>query len=445
MSVIALIVSLILLILSLFFKKKNKSISPMALFFALWSFILFLSVLNLYNIYKPSNEAYFLIILMLAFFYMGSFFGMVIKINKKNKNKNIKFQFSLFYILSFFVILFNVIDIIMMMKLYFNGTPMWQIRNWTLEAYGSSNLILDRRSFIEECFRTMILTPFSTIIPPITAYYFFNSKENKIRHKLFINSLIILITSSLSSGGGRLAFIYYFGCFLLAFVILYKDKKALKDVIKKYKKIIISILIFGILVVIIFTTIRTGKGNFIKQIYTYFALPPTLLSEWLPDIKNTEYTYGMTSFFGVHSYFFRTLDTIGFDELIPEIYNDAYANILKAEEFRETGYGIGNAFVTPIYYFFVDGGYVFVVITSMLFGYIISRLYKKFEENINVRSFTIYALTIYGLFLTFARIQTIVPAYIISFIFATFILRPVTQDKNKNDKTGDFNYEKKDK
>ena len=171
---------------------------------------------------------------------------------------------------------------------------------------------------------------------------------------------------------------------------------------------------------------RTEKGFFI-EVYTYFALPPTLLSLWLPQIKNVEYTYGLLSFFGIHSYFFRILETIGLGALVPEIYNNAYDHILNAEIFKNTGYGVGNAFVSPIYYFMIDGGYLFVCIASYFFGVIVSNLYNKFEENINIKTFVIYSLIMYGVFLTFIRIQTSIPSYIISFLFIYLIFGNYTK------------------
>lgn len=443
MNIITCVISLIFLVLSLFYNRKNKAVSPSVLFFTLWSFILFLSILNLYNIYKPTDESYFLIMLMLIFFGIGNLIDIFLKnknihfnklcIKEKEKeDKILKPHFKIFYVLCFTSIIFNIIDIIIMLYEAKQGTPMWQIRNWSLQPFGSNNPILNRRSFIEEVFRSIILTPFATIIPPIAAYYFFNSKDKKQKVFLLIFPAVELISSSLAGGGGRLGFIYYFGTFLLAFLITYKNGSIKKELIKKYRIIVILILILGILTVILYTTLRTGKGNLIKQIYTYFALPPTLLSIELPDIKNVGHTFGMTTFFGVHSYFFRIFDTIGLDFLIPQIYNNAYTNILNAEIFKDVGYGIGNAFVTPIYYFYLDGGYLFVCAASLVFGYIVSKLHRKFESNITARGFTIYILIMYGIFLTFIRIQTAIPAYIISFIFALFIFK-TDKIKQKND------------
>lgn len=446
MDIIVFTISIIFLMINLLFTRKNKLISPMIIFYAIWSFVLFLSILNLYDIYKPSDEAYFLIMLMLIFFFIGNFFNMLIKnrhivvLRKKNKDSKgvtVKPRFKIFYILNILIVLFNLIDLYIIIKESMKGTPMWQIRNWSLQPYGSSNPLLDRRNFIEECIRSIILGPYATIIPPITAYYFFNSNDNKQRYKLLISSLTVLVTSSLAGGGGRLGFIYYFGSFILAFAVLYRNKDEFKSKIKNYKRFIVLLAVLGILLTFIYTTIRTGKGNFAKQIYTYFALPPTLLSEWLPNIKNIEHTYGMTTFFGVHSYFFRILDTIGMDLFVPRVYKYSYANILNAELFRDVGYGVANAFVTPIYYFIIDGGYTFVIIASFLFGYVVSNSYKKFERNINVKSFTIYALITYGMFLTFIRVQTAIPSYIISFIFVNLLLKTSVQEECNNGFIGD--------
>ncbi len=445
MNILTLIISILLLISFIFFYRKRNAISPMVIFFLLWTFILILSNLNLYGIYKPSFQAYLLIMLMLLFFAIGAIAYIVMSKQKLKKSGNqksrkndrkIELRYKIYYFLCFCIIIFNIIDIIIIIKELANDNPLWQIRNWTLEPFGSSNPILDRRSFLESAFRNIILASFETIIPPITAYYFFYEENKKRKYMLLVVSIVVLITSSIAGGGGRLGFIYYIGCFILVFFIVYRNKNSSIETIKKYKKIICTFLILGILFVAIYTIFRTGLGNIIKQTYTYFALPPTLLSIWLPDLENVKHTFGLTTFFGIHSYFFRVLDTIGLDFLVPQIYNDTYTHILNAEIFKQVGYGIGNAFVTPIYYFYIDGGYPFVCIASTFFGYLVSSLYENFEKRIDARSFVIYALVMYGVFVSFIRIQTAIPSYIISFILAIFLLK---RQKTKNGKKEELN------
>ena len=439
MSIVSCVISLVFFIISIFFYRKRKAISPVIVFFALWTFILILSNLHLYNIYEASDKAYFLILTMLVFFALGIVLNICTlkSIHKNTKSKvkeeilKIELRYKIYYTLCFAIIFLYIIDIIIIIQQLQEGTPLWQIRNWTLEPVGSDNPILNRRSFLETIIRNIILAPCEMIIPPITAYYFFTEENKKRKYILLIVSILVLVTSSVAGGGGRIGFIYYIGCFILAFFIMYKKEEKSKEIIKKYKKSIGIFFVLGILFIIGYTVLRTGFGNIIKQIYTYFALPPTLLSEWLPEIENVNHTFGMTTFFGMHSYFFRVLATIGLINLVPPIDNDTYLYITDAEIFKQVGYGVGNAFVTPIYYFYIDGGYIFVCLASMFFGFLVSGVFEKFEKNINIKSFAIYALVTYGVFVSFMRIQTAIPAYIIAFIFIEILFK---EKRIKNDR-----------
>ena len=436
MGIISCGISTILFIISIYFYKKKKVISPVIVFFGLWTFILILSNLHLYNIYKASNSSYFLISLMLIFFAVG--IALNIFISKKvyknktiNKTLKINLRYKIYFALCIVIICFYIIDIIIIIKQLQEGIPLWQIRNWTLEPVGSNNPILNRRSFLEVIIRNIILPPIEMIIPPVTAYYFFSEKNKKRKVTLFVISVLVLITSSIAGGGGRIGFIYYIGCFILAFYIICKNNIMSEESVKRYKKCVVIFLLLGIILVVGNTVLRAGVNNVLKQIYTYFALPPTLLSEWLPEIKNINHTFGLTTFFGIYSYFFRVLDVIGLGNFVPQIYNDIYTYITNAEIFRQVGYGVGNAFVTPIYYFYIDGGAVFVCFASLLFGYLVSEIYERTQLNINIKSFVIYALVTYGVFITFIRIQTVIPTYILSFIYIFILFK-----KNKLKKDG---------
>lgn len=425
MGYITFILSAIMLVVSIK-KHKNNLLNPVVLFFTLWTGILFLSILNLYDIYRPSAKAYLLILLMLIFFFIGSFINKILPFlkNKTQKLKKQKIQpfYIAIYILVALFLFFTIIDCVIVVQGLLDGVPMWKIRGWRMAPFGtSSNPMLDRRSFIEEIFRSTILTPFEILMPPIAAYTFFNDKNKKRQYTLLISSILMLLTSSFAGGGGRLGFIYFFGTFIISFVLTNKDKILTKETKKKYSKMLLIFMIIGVAIVVLFTSFRTG-ASFIKQCYTYFALPPTLLSLWLPEIEKFKHTYGLLTTFGIHSYLFRGLDAIGLDFLIPQIYNDTFGYMLEAETIKQVGYGVATAFVTPVYYFYIDGGYFFVCLASLLFGMLITNAYNKILQEINIRSFTFYILIMYGIFLTFIRVQTVIPAYVIAFILAAILL-----------------------
>ncbi len=428
MGILTLIISIILLIIN-YKQDKGKILSPAILFYGLWSFILFLSNLQLYNITKPSAEAYFLILLMLIFFHIGKWlaYGYIKKSKRETKTTEITPRFKIIYFLILLLLFFTLIDCFIIFKNLAAGVPMSEMRRWRMGAFGIDiNPMLARRSFVEEAFRSIILAPFETIIPPLAAYYLFSPEKNKHRYWFFAFSILILLLSSIAGGGGRLGYIYYIGSFLLS-ALLFSKKSNLN--IKKYMALFLGL---GILAIFIFTSIRTESG-LLKQTYTYFALPPTLLSIWLPKIKDVVPLYGMLTLFGLHSYIFRVFITLGLNFLVPSSYHIAYNWLLNAEKFVNTGYGVGNAFVTPIYYFFIDGGYPFVILASTLFGFLIFKFYKKNEDITNVKSFIFYILIMYGVFLSFMRIQTSIPSYIISFILVAILLKH-NQRGNKNEK-----------
>lgn len=432
MGAVAFIITFCLLIGAFIFLGKGKRIiNPLFLFLALWSVVLLFSILQLYNIDPASNEAYMAILMMIVSFTLGYVLYEVYK-RKTLKNKTStkdedteqvtydervgfkNLRVKIYLAMCVLLIIFNIIDCILVLKYISEGTPAWQVRNWSLEPFGSSNPILDRRSFFENVLRNIILAPMATLVPPVTAYIVFKAKNKKFRIACFVISLLVLITSSLAGGGGRLGFVYYIGCFGLAFLVLRTAKSRKKNISKKA----IALIAAAISVVVGFTALRTGAGNVTKQAYTYFAVPPTLLTKWLPKLENTPKTYGMTSLFGVHSYVFRTLKTIGAEQVVPDMYEDSFNNVLNAEKFLNVGYGNANAFVTPIYYFVIDGGYPFVCIASLLFGLICAMVFWKFMRKKSALIFVIYILMMYGVCMSFIRIQTTSPGYVLAFVYA---------------------------
>lgn len=421
MSWLVLCVDLFLLIISLKIFSK-KLVNPIILFLALWGFIIFLSCLNLYDIDKPSNETWILMLSMIVCFFMGNIIqksGKVLVMRNGifvHRHEMKKRLFIILTIIIFLAVFYNCFEIVKYLK---NGIPLWQIRNWTLEAYGSDSQ--NDRSFIEQIIKVMVIDPFAALFFPFVAYYFLNPKKNKYRKSLLVLSLCYLVLSSLSSGGGRLAIVCYVFYFFLAYISFAKKSIVKRINIKKYKKIIIFFAVIGVFAVGILSTLRNGVGTFVREIYIYFALPPTLLDKWLPELQTGPHTYGMLTFFGIHSYFFRFFEAVGLNDLVPNLYNVSYKWILNAESWKNVGSGVNNAFVTPIFYFYKDGGIVFVCVFSFLLGCITQMLYKKFTQRLNIGSFILYLLVMYGVLVSFMRVQTCIPSYWISFIMTYFL------------------------
>lgn len=435
MGIAVTIFAIILLLVSFFLiKEKYRATNPLFFFLALWCLILFLSIFNLFGLDPATDISYILLLTMIASFTVGycvhAYFKKSDKQTKKAKTEkastssvelpSLRDSWVLKILLAIIVIsiVLNLIDYFIGLHYIVQGFKPWQIRNWTLAPYGSSNPILDRRSFVEELFRAFIASPLALILPAIAAFYYFTPSEKKTRYSLLVLSLVSLVSSSLAGGGGRIEFIYYIGCFALAYFTIKKRKVLRKDLNTK------RILLIGaacVLSVVGLTVFRTSLSSIFKQIYVYFALPPSLLSKWLPGINAAGFTFGLTTLFGVHSPVFRAIKTVGLSALVPTVYALSESNVFNAEVYMGMSEGAYNAFVTPVYYFMHDGGIIAVVLFSAIFGFLCSYVYQKYQNNFSLRTFILYILMFYGVFVSFSRIQTVSPAYILAIVFAFLV------------------------
>ena len=425
MGIIALLFTAIALVAVLVTTKKGeRATNPLILFLGLWTLILLLSIIRPFGMDEATNQAYLLLLIMVSGFLLG-FIGVNLLRKKKPVASRtivetlppLKKSLALRILVGIAVvaIALNIIDWIIGLHYIFEGTPAWQVRNWSLQPFGSDNPILSRRSFIEDVLRVVVISPATALITPVAAYYFFGSKDKKTRLTLLIIAILNTITSSLAGGGGRLGYVM----FAIYFAITYLCFKRFGKLRKQFniKRLLIALSICG-LAILLFTIFRTGFGKSLEQFSVYFGMTPTLLSKWLPLLGGAGFTFGLTTFFGVHSYGFRALKTLGLGAAIPAIYNISYNNILNAERFVSIGANLNNnAFVSPVYYFYADGGVIAVIIFSLLFGAICSLVYSYCREKQDLKHFLFYVLMLYGIIVSFMRIQTAIPSFIISIIF----------------------------
>jgi len=229
-GIVALIFTIVALVVVIASSKKGERImNPLIIFLGLWSLVLFLSILRPFGIDPASNQAYLLLLIMISSFLLG-FAGLnFIRKKKPEAKKNeveelpsIKDSLALKILVGIAIlgIILNVIDWLIGLHYILEGAPAWQVRNWTLQPFGSDNPILSRRPFIEEIFRVAIVAPISTLVTPLAAYFFFASKNKSTRLTLLVIAIINTITSSLAGGGGRLGYVLFAFFFVIAYLVL---------------------------------------------------------------------------------------------------------------------------------------------------------------------------------------------------------------------------------
>ena len=198
MSEVALLTSILLLIVSTQVAPR-RPVSPAVLFYGLWTLILAFSELSFYGIQRPSDEAYSLISLMLVFFFIGSAF------QKGFRDKASVCQFALeeraslpnlrvAYLLIALSIIFNLIDVVIVARAVAEGAPWFEVRHWRMDEFATSdNPILNRRTFLEEAFRMVVLTPIELMSMPLLAYVVMLTKRRN-----WYNCLVGLVFANLA-------------------------------------------------------------------------------------------------------------------------------------------------------------------------------------------------------------------------------------------------------
>ena len=90
MSAFAVILTLSLAVLS--YKIEKRLYNPITLFCGIWALVVFFAALHLYGMNEVSDEAYFIIILGIICFVLGSYAALLmrkrIKIGHVNKTRN---------------------------------------------------------------------------------------------------------------------------------------------------------------------------------------------------------------------------------------------------------------------------------------------------------------------------------------------------------------------
>lgn len=415
MGIISTLICLLLLMICLKSSKDGMK-NPFALYFALWFMILFFSSLHMYGMYIPSNKTYMLITVMNVFFFFGGLIKLPRKVVAGGRAESATLNKPVVYFLIALSLSFKTLEFITALDKLRNGMELWQIRQDAFEVYdmGSGGLIL-------ELIKNAVISPFTTVSVPLTTYLIFREPSQKITKMLVVYLVVSNLMEAVSAGGGRLMYIYIAGCLIYSFLFL--DKQKIKGIYEKYEmkmKMIFSLLV---MVVVMFTILRSGWESIFRQVYTYFGMTPTLLDVNLSELKGAQHTFGMLTFFGIHSYFFRFLNIIGMEMCVPELYETAYQYILNANLFKDVGFGIANSFVSPIYFFYLDGGIAFVALMSTLFGAIVSNSMKNIINNMDERKFCYYCIMMYAIFLTFIQIQTAIPAFMISILFVPLVLK----------------------
>lgn len=230
------------------------------------------------------------------------------------------------------------------------------------------------------------------------------------RKDMFFFLLVLLnVTISSLATGARLV-IYDFAIMLLFSLLCYKSffkSKTIANTLREIKnskqtrKYIVFLLAIAIISLITITLQRQASSEtFVKSLYSDFTCFVPLMSKTLDMLSaRGDLTLGVSSFDGIFIIINIVLAMLG----LPQIKSVNIINIYDAPFLEIGGGNYANAYVSYIFYFYLDARILGVILGNILFGVMSYKIYKKLKSEPSKYSVAMYLFLNYMIFRTMVR------------------------------------------
>lgn len=358
----------------------RKLFAPIVVFNLLWSFIVFMTTVQLFGLYETSEQVYYIVLLGCTFFTLGASLKSLFihRGDRYEYGLNKKIIYSIFF--GSFIVM--IVIFLAALKLLIAGVPFGLIR------YQYMDQILSNY-FLEVTYKFFAYPATIAIVTVFLSDYYINKKCN---FRLCIMA-ITLVFFDLVAIGDRLLIIYL----LVGTVIIYREvaKKMQKRQRRRIKYILISVIIafFGIL-------IARGSNAFSGP-YLYIAGSLPYFSKRILDIPIDELTYYVTSYQGFFRPIIGCLEKIGIEF---ESFNLATEFLMSNQHtvyVINTGGEIYNYFCTIFAFFYRDWGIFGVCIHSALFGVVCQDIFDEYRVNKNYYSVSNFIFMLVAILMSF--------------------------------------------
>ncbi len=420
-------INMILLGTTVFFillspRQFRTIVNPGIIFSALWTFVVFLSSLQLLDMYSASNDVFLIIFCGVLAFLAGSMLARLsknikLKIPNYLKNGEVTIRYNLLIILVIICIVYYLPSFIRSILFMLKGLSINDVRSLIQDSEYSKGF----NNFIPN----FIILPIAISLEVIGIVDFWLAKRNKT----FIVLTLILVLIRVLGDGGRTPIFNVLLYFIITFFIIQESKqrkylsKLEKLSEKKVRKKFRRIATLGVFLLVILTFMRTASSIF-RKIYFYFSMSPVLLTWWINEVNVEKYRgYGAVSFNGVLYFFDYFIHNISKIDYTPFVI-DAYNWIAQTDSFwpKIAPTTTANAYVSCFWFFYADAGIIGVLVLSFLYGFVVSRYYfiiKK--EKANLCTIAVYLLLFQGVCFSFIRFPFAKAYYIIALFFIRFI------------------------
>ena len=387
----------------------------------------FFAILQLYNFYGLSNSTFFLLFIGLFSVFLGFFIGGKKKIAIHNNSHNSKHSYNekIMLAINILILLFIIVRVLVLLRLIVSGYSWWNIRliasgndGENFSSYWGSSIVYN--------IYTYVIAPIIYMEAPMLIIMIYNKKyrDNRLVILLLINfGLFSVMTVSRN----LMSFLVVY--FVVGFFVFHKHKDPkVRNSIKKFKKFIPIVILILIAAIWKISSLRDTEEDILETLYIYMVGGLPSLEYRLNYYFYPTYTFGLYTLRGFIRPLLLVIHIFGFDD--PSIYQTVVQIASDCEAYVPIGDDVRmNAYATIFYSLFRDGGYIGIVIGSVLFGWIMKISYNSMKRKDDIRSYVIYFLIIQQIFFSMARFYFVFPTRAFSYVWA-FILLSHTEKNN---------------
>lgn len=410
---------------------KCKNIyNPITLFFGYWTCLILLAILHLYNFYELSTSTFFLLFIGLLSVFLGIFVGGKKRIVIRHNSVNLKYTYNtdIMILINSLILIFIVIRVLVLLELIASGYSWWNIRliasgndGENFSSYWGSSIVYN--------IYTYIIAPIIYMEAPMLIVMIYNKKY---RYKRLVILLLINfgLFSVMTVSRNLMSFLVVY--FIVGFFIFNKHKDPkVRNSIKKFKKFIPLVILILIAAIWKISTLRNTEENILETLYIYMVGGLPSLEYRIDHYSYPTYTFGLYTLRGFIRPILMVFHIFGFGD--PSIYQTVVQIASDCELYVPIGTNVRmNAYATIFYSLFRDGGYIGIIIGSLLFGWLMKISYNSMKRRDDLRSYVIYFLIIQQIFFSMARFYFVFPTRAFSYVWA-FILLSYSEKNIKND------------
>ena len=396
-------------------------VNPITVFCGLWGAILLLYSLPSYDMYKATDEVMTLIISGTGMFFLGAITAALLFFRANHSSitnpsilsDSLEIRYIVLLVLNIIVFVFLVgfsSSVIGMLLSGRNFSYVHKMYNVVDEdgTLGASSI---NRSIVSWIVWPVLHASLSSL-----AVYSQCDVSNKNPLKKWCTVAILSNLSLFTLISGKRTFLFDI---ILYFIAVYYLRGKKLNLSRKAK---FGIIIVACAVIWFFNYITVGRGtsSITRLFYVYLVGCIPHLSYKFQQTPID--IVGFTSIYGFFQAPITLINAVIHSQWLSSI-RDSMSQLTAFTQVRvPIGPGMTyNAFLTPFYYFYLDGGWVGNLVLSFLFGFATTQVFHNYLKKKDLYSVVIYLLVFFSLCMSMVRIQYFQMRFVLSFFYAYLI------------------------